>query len=145
MLNSATAEVLDFGLSLPIRVPMNILILDDSNFDRLRIRREIQSAGWVADVDEITCLCNLKPRLLEKRYDFVVIDYYLPDGTGEDALDILQRDKLNSDATAVLISGNPWICSSTINSRTRQVHFVAKEELGKGRIFQQILQAAVLH
>ncbi len=116
----------------------NILILDDSSFDRLRIKREIARAGLVAHIDEISCLCHLSDALADEIYDIVIIDYFLPDGTGDDALDLVMTDENHRDARLILVSGNPWVCAATVKERNRQVEFINKSKLGYGHFLSRI-------
>lgn len=126
-------------LPIPLTERQSILILDDSSFDRLRIRREITKAGVMAAIDEISCLCHLSEALAGKTYDFVVIDYFLPDGTGDEAVDMVLADQNNFNARLVLVSGNPWIGEASIRARARQVEFINKSELGHGHFLNEFV------
>lgn len=143
MLNSSAALRLDVSPPMYQGAPLKILILDDSKFDRLRINREIQQTGVLAETDEIFCLCSLKSMLEANSYDLIVVDYYLPDGTGEDALKMIAADPLNFDAKTILVSGNPWICQKTLPRTIGPVEFIGKEELGRGKCFTDILASKV--
>ncbi len=133
-------KTLEYGLPLPQYEPLRVLILDDCSFDRLRMKREIAQSGIEAKVDEISCLCQLSEALRNTTYDVAVIDYYLPDGTGEDAIDILLADEDNKDAKLLLISGNKWLDEEAVRKRAVSVHFHRKNELGHGRVFRHVVE-----
>jgi len=137
MLTTLARKRLDYDPAMPIGTPVNILILDDSSFDRLRIRREVSRSGITAQIDEIACLCHLQDALDGKRYDVVIIDYFLPDGTGVEALDILLGHEVNRNAKPLLVSGNPWLNQESIRERVSSVTFLQKGKLGYGEILRE--------
>lgn len=141
MLTAIAAKRHDNGLAMPINEPLNILVLDDSGFDRLRIRREIFQSGITANIDEVSCLCQLGPALDEKRYQMVIIDYFLPDGTGEEALDILVGHDINKNATPIIVSGNSWLNEGSFKERANSVKFLQKGRLGYGNVLRDIVRA----
>jgi|GEM_PF-2946484 len=141
-MHTAHAEkTLDYSLPLPHFEPLNVLILDDCSFDRLRIKREIAQSGIAAKIDEISCLCQLSGALNSTIYDVAIIDYYLPDGTGDDALDILLADDANKDAKLLLVSGNRWLDEDAVRKRAVSVHFHQKSELGHGNVFMHVVRS----
>lgn len=139
MVFTNTAENIEYGLSAPLNVQIKILILDDSSFDRLRIKREISQSGFSAQVDEIVCLHNLLPRLENTTYDVVVFDYFLPDGNGEDALKILSQNERNKAAIPVMVSGNPWLDGGSITALGRTISLQDKAKFGSGQFFRDLL------
>jgi len=54
MLNSLVSNPFRLGPPAPVPKHFGILILDDSSFDRLRIKREVSKAGLSAVIDEIS-------------------------------------------------------------------------------------------
>lgn len=84
----------------------NILILDDSAFDRARLRRAIQVARFRCCIQEVESLQAAEAVLHSDGFDLAVLDYDLPDGTGHDAIRLLQRSPLNSQVSMVMITGN---------------------------------------
>jgi len=129
------------NIPVPVQKYFRILILDDSGFDRLRIKREISKAGMNSEIDEISCLCQLENALNNERYDLVVIDYFLPDGTGEDAINVVLNHGINKSAKMLLVSGNPWVNEGLMKEESKRFYFLRKDKLGYGEILREIIAA----
>lgn len=69
-----------------------ILVVDDDRAIRTLIRLILQRAGY--DADEADSGNQAIARIREKRYDAVVLDLMMPDGSGEDVLDVLKEHPL---------------------------------------------------
>ena len=83
-----------------------ILILDDSVFDRARLRRTMQVARIRCCIKEVDSLQAAEAAIHSDEIDLAILDYDLPDGTGHDAIRLLQRCPLNSQASMMMITGN---------------------------------------
>ena len=83
-----------------------ILVLDDSVFDRARLRRAIKVARIRCSIQEVESLDAAEAVLHTNKFDLAILDYDLPDGTGHDAIRLLQRCPLNSQISIVMITGN---------------------------------------
>lgn len=118
------------------------LILDDSNFDRLRLKRHINGTGMPVQVDEISCLCLLEGALARRSYDLIIIDYYLPDGNGEEALDMIYSHPLQRSAMALLTSGNSWKAEIGVQKLPQNTDFIAKSRLSS-EILARLLHQSV--
>lgn len=119
--------------------PFRALVLDDSSFDRRRIKRGLINSGISVEVDEITCLYQLKPSLAARKYDLFICDYFLPDGTGEEALAVLLSDERNKSATPIVVSGNPWVNGGSVTALGKTIPFVDKSGLGNGEFFKVVV------
>ena len=71
---------------------ISILILDDNQFDRKRIRRMFESIGSGFHLSEVESLDALSLNLDSKDFDVVLIDFQLPQGDGLEALAQIQRE-----------------------------------------------------
>jgi len=82
------------------------LLLDDSPFDRERIKRICRKAGLQLSIDEVSDLAGLAQALHTRKFDLVLIDYHLPTGDGLDALENVFGSPFNQDAAKIMISGS---------------------------------------
>ena len=82
------------------------LVVDDSEFDRLRIRRLVRTAGLKNHVDEVESLSKMRAALDQQKFDVIILDYNLTEGTGIEALNFLKDHPTNSDAATIMIAGN---------------------------------------
>jgi len=80
-------------------------LLDDSDFDRRRIRRLSKKTDLPITLDEVSSIEELEAAVRLSRYDLVMIDYRLPVGNGMQALDRLERDPQNKHSGKIMITG----------------------------------------
>lgn len=85
---------------------ISILILDDNQFDRKRIRRMFESIGSGFHLSEVESLDALSLNLDSKDFDVVLIDFQLPQGDGLEALAQIQKHERNHSAATVMIAGD---------------------------------------
>ncbi len=93
-------------LSSEDHLPKTILILDDSAFDRARLRRVLNLARIQCQILEIGCLAELNELLCLETIDIAILDYDLPDGTGHDALRRIMMCEHNSQLVSIMVTGN---------------------------------------
>lgn len=84
----------------------NVLILDDSRFDRLRIERRCQGTGLPLATYSVDSVDAFQAALNERRYRLAIVDYRLPDRDGLAALDLVRSHPENSGMAVVMVSGD---------------------------------------
>ena len=82
-----------------------VLILDDCEFDRLKICRLIEEAGLPFDVVEVDTLDAMEAALAIRDFDLVLIDYYLVGATGFQALEMLETQG-GKRPVAIMVTGD---------------------------------------
>lgn len=85
---------------------LRMLILDDSSLDRRRIIRECASSWLNLDISEASSLAALSEALENQKFDIVLIDYRLTDGTGLDALETVYSHPKHLHCATIMITGN---------------------------------------
>lgn len=125
----------------PAFEPARICLLDDSSFDRTRIRRHCQDTGLFLSFKEVGSITDFKLCLEEEAFDLFLLDYYLPDGTGLDARDIIQHCPLNKNAPSLLISGTCTLPEDATFSSTCGLTMMNKRSLDRKRLHQVITDA----
>lgn len=83
----------------------SILIVDDDEFDRTRLKKLCRAFDFTTHVAEADSLKALKDRLKKDRFDLILLDYQLTDGTGLDGVEIIRADGVNCSAATVMITG----------------------------------------
>ncbi|WP_299412210.1 response regulator [uncultured Sulfitobacter sp.] len=83
----------------------SILIVDDQRFDRKRLKNMCQSFSFNTHVAEADSLAEMRDKLKKDRFDLVLLDYHLADGTGIEGVDCIRADSVNSTAAVVMITG----------------------------------------
>lgn len=102
--NGSTGDVSAWGHALHEQV--RTLLLDDSPFDRERIKRLCRKAGLPLIVDEVQDIAELRNALHTRKYDLVLVDYHLSGADGLDALKDVLNSPFNQHAAKIMISGS---------------------------------------
>ena len=125
--------------------PARLLVLDDDRFDRKRIARWTRSIDHGAvEVVEAADLEQFAQALGETRFDLILIDYCLADGTGLDALDGVAASANNAGAFTIVMSGQRDAAHCAAAEARGCDRFLEKSELGAttlGQVMRQIRAA----
>ena len=81
------------------------LLLDDSRFDRARIKRMSGKTNLMVDLMEVCNITQMKDAVAREAFDLILIDYRLPEGDGLDVLQHIQQSELNDDVAVIMITG----------------------------------------
>ncbi|MEO8244104.1 MAG: response regulator [bacterium] len=85
--------------------PINALILDDSKFDRHRIRRLSRETGMAIYLDEVATIAGLQDLLDEDQFDIILLDYRLNVGDGLEALEMVRKHPKNAHVPTIMVTG----------------------------------------
>ena len=93
--------------TVPLRFvrPVRILLLDDSLFDRRRIRRICAAMDFPVQLDEAGTLQAFKVQAQASIHDFYILDCRLPVGSGFAALAFLRDHGLAPASKVIMTSG----------------------------------------
>jgi CheY-like chemotaxis protein len=81
------------------------LLLDDSRFDRKRIRRIGDGLGLNLKFEEVDSVPAMQELLDRQGFDLFLIDYMLPGDDGLAALRLIRGHRGQSEAVSIMISG----------------------------------------
>ena len=84
------------GITMSKQKWIRILNVEDEKVDHMAVIRMIEQKGLPCAVDWAPTLARAIELLEENRYDAVLIDYMMPDGTGLDLLDTLKEKEIAS-------------------------------------------------
>ena len=124
------------------------LLLDDSTFDRSRIRRLSNKTALMVDLTEVGTIAELKEAVAHQVYDLILIDYRLPQGDGLQVLAHIQNSKLNSDVATIMITGNGDMETAVTAMRNGCHDFLTKEAMTAdqlGAAMVGAMQSAAAH
>ncbi|WP_420862336.1 response regulator [Algirhabdus cladophorae] len=83
-----------------------VLLLEDCEFDRLRFSRMAKKSNILLDITTVTNLSELAVAADKATFNLVVLDYFLPQGTAVNAVEMLRNSDCNQDAKPIILSGN---------------------------------------
>ncbi len=121
-------------------LPLGVLLLDDSEFDRRRVTRLLAQLDFTVEVVEAECTRDL-PEILDWRpFDIVLLDYRLPEGDGSDAVALVRHHRLNHGCRAIMITGD-----DTLDAGGRVMHDKCDAYLCKSHLTPESLRRILLH
>lgn len=82
---------------------VNVLFIDDSKSARYTYRLLLESAGF--PVTLAASVAEAEKTAIAGAFDFIIVDYFLPDGTGEELCRKLKAHPKTKDATLAIITG----------------------------------------
>lgn len=85
--------------------PVRVLVLDDQRFDRHRLARLCSGLDMATEISNADSLSSMAEALANERYDLIFLDYFLPDGNGLQALDMVRLSALNCNAAIIMVAG----------------------------------------
>ncbi|MEH6644618.1 response regulator [Sulfitobacter sp.] len=126
-------------MSLPVEVlgpeeryypnAIKTLLLDDSRFDRARIRRMSRETQLMLDLKEVCDIPELKAAVAAAAFDLILMDYRLPQGDGLDVLSHIQNSQLNRGAATIMITGDGDMETAVTAMRNGCHDFLTKDTM----------------
>jgi DNA-binding NtrC family response regulator len=140
-MQTALRDIDTFPTGFKTRRMINALLLDDSTFDRLRIRRMSRETGMPIRLDEIASLDGLAGVLDAETFDLILIDYQLSDGNGLQAIDIIQNHPKNGLCPTIMVAGgdNPEIAVRAMKMGC--IDYLAKAQLSANTLRNAVVEA----
>lgn len=129
---------------MPSPVPICALLLDDSSFDRARIRRLSRKAEMSIQLDEVGSIEELDDAVSNERYDLILIDYRLPVGDGMQALNRILQAPKNKDAGKIMITGDAAVDTAVRAMRGGCHDFLSKSNMNADLLNQAMRNAMTL-
>jgi len=120
------------------------LLLDDSNFDRARIRRLSHKTDLCVHMDEVESIAAMDQAVARNNYDLILIDYRLPVGDGMQALHHLMQNDLNKDAGKIMITGDGAQQTAVKAMRSGYHDFLTKEEMDVEALREAMINAVTV-
>ena len=87
------------------RREITLIVLEDVELDRWRLRRYCAKSGLKVSVSEAETIEDFRRQLDARRYDIAFVDYFLPEGSGFDAMEALGAHPDQTGARPILITG----------------------------------------
>ena len=110
------------------------LVVEDCNFDRIKLRRLLVGINKNFIFHELSSLEGLEDILDRWRFDIAFTDFDLPNGNGFDVIKKLKESERNFDTDCIMISGSN---SHEIRLRALKLNCVAY--LSKNSLDQELL------
>jgi PleD family two-component response regulator len=108
---------------------LETLLVEDSEFDRTRIRRISDSSPLAMNFTEAASYAEMEDAICERHFDLILIDYHLGDADGLQAMRLLKRTPLQSSAGIIMITGNERVDIAASAFRDGCDDFIAKSAI----------------
>lgn len=119
----------------------SILIVDDQLFDRTRLKKLCHQFDFTTHVAEADSLASLRDKLRKDRFDLILLDYHLPDGTGLEGVDLIRADRVNHSAATVMITGTEQADIAVQALKLGFSDYLTKDELSEDTLSRTAISA----
>jgi CheY-like chemotaxis protein len=117
------------------------LVLDDSAYDRTRIRRLGARLDLPMEFAEAESVRGLGPLLDRQSYDLILVDYEMPEADGLQALDLIRGHAAQGNAATIMISGHAGTRVAVSALKRGCQDFIPKADMSREVLRPAILQA----
>ena len=90
-------------LSKASQTPIRVLFVDDSPTVRVSYRRLLTKYGY--ETDTASGIAEAMEKAIANDYDIAIVDYFMPDGTGDNLCRMLRDDRRTAKITSAIITG----------------------------------------
>ncbi|MEQ6248726.1 response regulator [Sulfitobacter sp. HNIBRBA3233] len=118
-----------------------VLVVEDQRFDRMRILRMCRALDLRTELTEASTLAGMVQQLGRQRFDLVLLDYHLPDGTGLQGVEMIREDFINRHAATVMITGTTETRIAGEALKLGFSDYVTKEELSARTLRRAMISA----
>lgn len=117
-----------------------ILIVDDDEVDRMRVRRAMERAEFRCEISEAQTAGEGRQMLARGPYDCVFVDYRLPDGDGLEFVRAARREGLTTSPIVVMTGeGNEKLAVDFMKAGATD--YISKGEMVSERLLQCVRAA----
>lgn len=121
--------------------PIKALIIDDSTFDRRRLRRLLQDTDLPINLVEVSSISTLPQALDASHFDVIFIDYVLPRGDGIEALQLVRRHRKNNHCATIMLTGDDRSDVAVRALHNGCTDYIFKGDLTSGSLKERVLLA----
>jgi diguanylate cyclase (GGDEF)-like protein/PAS domain S-box-containing protein len=89
--------------SAPVVQPIRVLLVDDSKTVRVKYQRLLKANGYDAETAE--CVDEGFDKALESSFDIAIIDFFMPDATGDVLCQRLRDDARTANISSAILTG----------------------------------------
>ncbi len=134
--------VSEMAISQPAEIfEYKILVVDDSEADRLSYKRLLQRSGISFAISEAGSMGDGLVAAANEDVDCVLVDFRLPDGDGIDFIRACKEKGLELDAAIVMVTGQGNEQTAVEAMKLGALDYIAKNTIFEGFFTQSILNA----
>jgi signal transduction histidine kinase/DNA-binding response OmpR family regulator len=122
---------------------IRLLILDDSEEDRLHLKRSLQNSGLCCEITEFENLKDKEEEIFQSAFDCIFLDYLLPEETGLSILTKFRSRGVTTPIVMVTSYGSDRIAVELMKAGATD--YIAKDQINTnsvGKIIAHIQRAA---
>lgn len=120
---------------------VSILVVDDDDVDRQRLRRLTANLDLPVEVIEASDIAGMRDCLDGKSFDVILIDYRLTLGDGIEALKLVRDHPENRSAATIMVAGDAQLDVAVSAFKSGCDDFVAKMDLDAASLRNAVFEA----
>lgn len=128
----------DGNVDFQTKKHLKLLIVDDDDVDRNLMCRLINKSNHVFDIDEADSISRATEYLIENRYDCMLLDYRLPDGTGPEKITYFREAANNQYLPIIVLTGNGDEHTAIESFQVGASDYMPKEDMSTSSLFRAL-------
>jgi len=120
----------------------HVLVVDDDSVDRIAIRRALGSVELQVEITEVATLAEAREALERGRWRWILSDFVLPDGQGQDVLAAARRHDPHTSVIILTGKGDETLAAELMRQGARD--YIPKASLTPDRLGSSMRVAAAL-
>jgi len=118
---------------------LRLLLVDDDDVDRMAVRRALRTAEANVEVTEADSVAAAREALGTARFDSVLVDYNLPDGSGRAVLEAARAAEGPPSVIVLTGQGDEGLAVELMKEGARD--YIPKQHLSPARLMQSLRYA----
>jgi len=110
-------------------IPLNVLIVEDSEDDALLLARQLRKGGYESDMLRVTTRSEIESALKQKEWDLIISDHNVPGLSSEVVLEIVKEAGV--DVPFIIVSGSIGEDIAVAAMKTGAHDYIMKDNLAR--------------
>jgi CheY-like chemotaxis protein len=119
----------------------SILIVDDQQYDRTRLKKMCRALSFSTQISDANSLAAMRKKLAYGRFDLILLDFHLTDGTGLQGVELIRADNVNNAAAVVMITGTEQRDVALQALKSGFCDYLTKDELSEETLTRTAITA----
>ena len=117
---------------------IKILAVEDDDVDYITMTRAIQKCSFEANIERVSRIEDAEDKISKNKYDCILLDFRLPDGTGLDFLITLNQAHKTKETAIIMLTAE-----TDISIAIKAMKNGAKDYIPKAQICSETLEISI--
>jgi len=120
---------------------LNVIVLEDSHVDRHFIECAVEQSDLKLECTHAETLKVFETEVASKSFDLAMLDFYLPDGTGIEGMNLLAASSKNFECPMIMIASETQVQNAVTAMKYGCSDYILKADLTGATLRRAVLNA----